>query len=814
MDALFSDLRYSLRLLHRAPGFSAVVIVTLALGIGATTALYSVAHGVLFTPLPYPDANRLVMLWMGRPGLQVERDWLSPMQFIDVREQTSAFEDLAIALGLTATLTGRGSPTEVGYVVASSSYLRLLGAVPLRGRLFDESDDGGSAPQVAILTHDFWQRSFGGDERAIGHAITLDGVAHEVVGVLPEAFVLDNEVLPVVRAVGHLDVLLSFPFGNDMYESRAEIYNVVGKLAPGLQLERAQAELDLVAARIQELREPDPNSGFFLRAVPLHDEVVGAIRPALIALLGSVATLLLIASANVANLLLARSHAREREIQVRAALGADRGRLARQLLTETVVLAVPGGVLGIALAFGGVATVRTLGTQSLPRLGEIGIDVPVLLFAAAVTLLTGLLIGAVPAMRGSYGNLAGVTRRGRHNLGTGSLWSGVRLPNVLVVGEVGLCFVLLIVGGLLLRTFVALQQVDPGFAPENTLAFRLQLSGDRYSEPADRAAFYDRLKVQFLERPGVTGFGGVSLLPFGSGISWGEVGIEDLPPDRQGAGAVVAEFRVATSDYFRTMGIPLLRGRFFDERDTPDVPSVAIIDETFAERYFPDVDPIGKRISDWRNEWAEVVGVVGSVRHYGLEGDLRITRYYPYSQLPWPAMFVTVRTVGDPEAFAPDAAAAVHGLDPELAIVGTASLRRRISASLAPRRFSTALLQTFSGLALVLAAVGLYGVMSYRVSEDTRDLGVRMALGAPRSHVLRMVLWQGMKLAVIGLVLGASGALFVTRLLASMLFGVTDSDAVTFVVVTLMLGAITLVASLIPARRATRLDPLVAIREP
>lgn len=259
MDALFSDLRYSLRLLHRAPGFSAVVIVTLALGIGATTALYSVAHGVLFTPLPYPDANRLVMLWMGRPGLQVERDWLSPMQFLDVREQTSAFEDLAIALGLTATLTGRGSPTEVGYVVASSSYLRLLGAVPLRGRLFDESDDGGSAPQVAILTHDFWQRSFGGDERAIGHAITLDGVAHEVVGVLPEAFVLDNEVLPVVRAVGHLDVLLSFPFGNDMYESRAEIYNVVGKLAPGLQLERAQAELDLVAARIQELREPDPH---------------------------------------------------------------------------------------------------------------------------------------------------------------------------------------------------------------------------------------------------------------------------------------------------------------------------------------------------------------------------------------------------------------------------------------------------------------------------------------------------------------------------------------------------------------------------
>ena len=812
MPSLIADIRHAIRLLRRAPGFTAVVVTTLTLGIGATTAIFSVVNALLFRPLPYDDADRLVMLWTGRPAHHVEQDWFSPMQFTDIQAQSAVFEDLALALGLTVTMTGRGTPTELGYIAVTSSFFRMLGAVPGQGRLFDDRDDRGDAPTVAILTDGLWKRAFGGDRNVLGQSIILDGTEVEIAGVLPPAFLLDNEVMPVVRAVGHLDVVLSLPFTDEMRDRRAEIYNVVGKLKPEVSLGEAQAELDVIAAGIRATRERDPNSGFFIRAVPLVDEVVGGVRQPLGVLMASVGVMLLIACANVANLLLARSSARRRELRIRAAVGAERGRLARQLLTESLVLAALGGALGVVSAYGGVSLLRRLGASSLPRLGDIGIDGWVLAFAVAATALTSVIFGIVPAWRGSDVDLTHTLKQGERSVIGGSLWSRFDISSAFVIGQVGLSVVLLIGGGLLLRTVTSLQRADPGFESERLLTFRLQLTGEEYADGERRAAFYRTVAERLENVPTVAAAGAVSLLPFGAGISWGEVGVEDFVPSGGRDQALVAEFRVATPNYFGAMGIPLVRGRVFDERDRADGQHVAIIDEQFADRFFADRDPIGRRISDWAGGWAVIVGVVGSVRHYALESDSRITRYYPHAQTPWARMFVTVKSTDDPVRLAATAVRTVHELDPNLAVVDVVPMHERLAAALAPRRFSMSVLQAFSLIALALAAVGVYGLVSYRVSLGTHDLGMRMALGASEGRVLTLVLRHGMTLALVGVATGLITAAGVTRLMGAMLHDVSPTDVTTYAAVTAGLILTTFVACWVPGRRAARLDPLIAIR--
>jgi predicted permease len=809
---LKSDVRFALRRARKAPGFSVVVILTLALGIGMTTAMFSVVDGLLLTRLPYPDAERLVMLWQGRRGQDVDEDWFSVAQFVDIQDGTDVFEELTLAVGFGATLTNRGPPSQVGYVRTTSTYLRLLGATPALGRLLDDADDLGGAPTVALLSWGLWQSAFGGDPDLVGQTVTLNGVETEIVGVLSRDVLLDNEVLPTLGAVDPLGVVLSLPLSEVLLAQRnREDYNVVGRLRPGVNLPQAQAQLDAVAARIQELHETDPASGFFIRAMSLQDEVVGEVRPALLVLLASVVILLLIACGNVANLLLSRTAERRRELGIRAAVGAGRRRLVRQMLTESAVLAGIGGLLGIGVAFGGVGVLRRVGAVSLPRIEAITLDGRVLAFALAVTAVTVMLFGLLPALGASRLNLAEILKSGHRGGVSGGLWGRFNLSSGLVIGEIGLSVILLIGGGLLGRSLLAIQQVDPGFESQGRLTFSVQLSGPEFP-PERRREFVRDLSSELATLPSVTGVGAVSLIPFGGNLAWTPVMVPGYDPPDGTNGEFIASIRIVTPEYFQTMGIPILDGETFRAEYGPDEPRAIFIDERVAEVYFQGRDPIGSRISTLGNDSSRVAGVVGSIKHTGLDDPSRFTLYLAYSQVPTTRMAVVLRTVADPLSLADEVSGVVHGLDPDVAVVDLASMDGRISRSLAERRFLMLLLQTSSAVALILASVGIFGLVSYRVSQGTRDLGMRMALGAEAEKILVMVVGHGMTLAAVGIALGHLGALGLTRLLGGMLFGVRPTDPGTYVGMVVGVFVIVLVACLLPARRATRIDPMEALR--
>ncbi len=789
-----------------------MVVLTLALGIGMATAMFSVVNGLLLTRLPYPDAERLVMLWQGRRGQDVDEDWFSVAQFVDIRDGTDVFEEVTLAVGFGATLTNRGAPRQVGYVRTTSTYLRLIGATPALGRILDETDDRGDAPTVAVISWGLWQSAFGGDPGVVGRTVTLNGTETEIVGVLSRDVLLDNEVLPTLGAVDPLGVVLSLPLSEALLSQRnREDYNIVGRLRPGVTIQQAQAQLDAVAANIQTLHETDPASGFFIRALSLQDEVVGEVRPALVVLLASVAILLLIACVNVANLLLSRVAERRRDLGIRAAVGAGRRRLLRQMLTESGVLAALGGLLGIGVAFAGVGILRRVGSVSLPRIDTITLDLRVLGFALLVTGATVLLCGLLPALGATRFNLSEVLKQGHRGGVGGALWSRFNLSSLLVITEIGLSLVLLVGGGLLGRSLLAIREVDPGFEFEGRLSFSVQLSGPEFP-PERRIEFVRDLSVGLTELPSVTGVGAVSLIPFGGNLAWTPVIVPGYDPPDGTNGEFIASIRIVTPEYFETMGIPVLEGETFRADYAPDEPRAILVDQRVREVYFQGRDPVGARISTLNDDSSRVAGVVGSIKHTGLDNPSRYTLYLAYSQVPTTRMAMVVRTVGDPMALSEAATAVVHRLAPDVAVVDMSSMDNRISASLAERRFLMLLLQTFSLVALVLAAVGIFGLVSYRVSRGTRDLGMRMALGAGAERILRMVVVHGMTLAAAGLALGVIGALALTGLLRGMLYGVAPTDPVTYLGMVVGVAVTVLVACLLPARRATRIDPMEALR--
>jgi putative ABC transport system permease protein len=818
------DLRYAIRTLARTPGFAAAAVLSLALGIGANSAIFSVASALLLRPLPYRDAGRLVILWNRSPGLGIAEDWFSTAQYFDIRNGQQSFDEVAIVIGANANLTGDGEPERIGTIRVSSNLLPMLGVRPLLGQLFVAEDDVPGAAGRALLGYGTWTRRYGGDPAVVGRSIVLNGQTYKIAGVLPPAFSLRQEVVPTLGVVADAEVVLPLPLPPNAPQIRSrEDYNVVAKLKPGATVGRAQAEMDALTARLRG-EHPDlypPNGGLTFSVVPLQEQVVGNVRRSLLILAGAVGFVLLIACANVANLLLSRAVARQREMAIRAAIGASRGRLVRQLLTESVLLALAGGALGLVFAVGSLQGIRILGAKSVPRLHEIAIDPAVLLFTLAVSALSGVIFGLAPALRLGRLNVQRALQdaAGRGVSGAGSLWGrGHGLRRLLVAAELALSVVLLIGAGLLVRSFARLQHVAPGFNADSVLTFELTMTGRKYADAQALTETYRQLWRGLAAVPGVTAAGGVSALPLSQMMSWGPITVEGRTPP-PGEKFINADQRVAAAGYFRAMEIPLLRGRLFTDEDTRSTPRVVLVDDFMARQIWPGEDPVGKRIrtggidTNVNAPWMTVVGVVGRIKQDTLESDSRIAVYLPHAQFSSRAMNVVVRGGGGSAAtLAPVVRAAIRAIDPDLPLYNVRTMASRVDESLARRRFSMLLLTLFAVLALGLATIGVYGVIAYLVSHGTRELGIRMALGATPARILAGVVAHGLAIALAGVGLGLACAFALTRLMRSLLYGVEPSDPLTFLGIALALIAIALIASLVPALRAARIDPIASLR--
>ena len=819
MHALLQDLRYALRMLRRSPVSTFIIIASLAIGIGANTAIFSVVNGVLLKPLPYPNPDRLAVLWLRSPGINIPEDWPSPGQYIDVRNENRSFQEMSISQGRSATLLGREQPERVELLLTSSSLFNLLGARPLHGRLLLPEDDVPGKAPVVILSHGFWQRVFAADPAIVGRSITLNGVAtgsgadknqFTVAGVLGPEFLLNAEIMPTVASIRQMDLFLPLPLGADAVNRRGdENYNLMARLKDGVTMEQADADVSAIAARIRDKDKRDRT--FTIDVVPLLDQVVGNVRRAVLVLLGSVALVLLIACANVANLLLTRATARQKEVAIRTALGAGWQRLVRQLLTESVLLGMIGGTVGLLVAKAALYVVRTVNPGNIPRLDVIAIDGPVLVFTFGVSILTGIVFGLAPAYRAARPDLNNALKAGGRNAqGEGGLGSSRRrLRSLLVVAEIALSLMLLVGAGLLVRSFVRIQQVTPGFNPENVISMRLGASGRQFPNPEARGEYFQQFADRLAAVPGVQVRGAVTALPFTSSVGWGSISVEGWIP--QPGQELQVDQRAVTPDYFRTMEIPVRQGRIFSTFDTlPNAERVVIIDEKFAQRFWPGQSAIGKHLWNDPKQPMTIVGVVGTVKQYGLDVDGRIVVYRPSRGL---LGYQVARASGDPAALSAALVRAIHEVDPTIPVYDIRTMTDRMSDSLARQRFSTIMLGAFAVFALVLAIVGVYGVMSHLVSQGTHDIGVRMALGAQRSRIVGMILKQGAELTVAGVIAGLIGAAALTRVMGTLLFGVGTHDLLTFSVVPLVLGSIALLAVYIPALRATRVDPVVAFRE-
>ena len=817
MTAL-QDLRYAARALRRNVGLTAVIVASLGIGIGANTAIFSVVNALLLKPLPYPDPERLAVLWLRSPGINIPQDWPSPGQYVDVRTENRSFDEMSISRGRSGTLLGNGEALRVEALETSSSLFTLLGAKPRHGRLLRADEDVPGQAPVVILSHGFWQRAFGGDPAIVGKAITLNGVGQgtgdaknqfEVAGVLDRDFLLNGEIMPTVASIRQMDLFLPLPLGADAVKRRGdENFNILARLEPGVTMTQAKEDVAAIAARIRDKDKRDRT--FTIDVVPLVDSVVGDVRLAILVVLGSVTLVLLIACANVANLLLTRATGRQKEIAVRTALGASWRRLVRQLLTESLLLGVLGGLAGLAIARLALQVVRSVNPGNIPRLEAIALDGTVLAFTLGVSLLTGLLFGMVPAVRAVRVDLnTSLKAGGRHAQGDGGFGSArPRLRGLLVVAEVAISLVLLVGAGLLLRSFVRLQAVSPGFDPDSVISMRLGPTARQLPNRDAAIGFYRPIGDALAAVPGVTSRGAVSSLPFTSSVGWGSINVEGWTP--QPGQELQVDQRGATADYFRTMKIPLVQGRYFTDGDMPqNAEQVAIIDEKFARRFWPAGDAIGKHLWNDPARKLRIVGVVGTVKQYGLDVDGRIVVYRPS---PWGG-YQVARTSGDPAAVARDLVAKVREMDPTITVFDVQTMTSRMSSSMARQRFSTIMLGAFAMFALLLAVVGVYGVMSHLVAQGSHDIGVRMALGAERSRILRMVLRQGLLLTTAGSAIGLIGAFALTRVMASLLFGVSTTDLTTFASVPLVLIGTAALASYIPALRATRVDPVVALRD-
>jgi putative ABC transport system permease protein len=820
LETFWRDVLYGARMLWQKPGYSGIAILTLAVGIGANTAIFSVVNAVLLEPLPFADPDRVVALGQQTTQNRAALSQFSFRNFADMRDRTRAFDRLAAYYNLNLTLTGDREAQLLRGTVVTSDLLPLLGVSPALGRAFlpeEDAADGGPGGRPTILNFELWQEQFGGDAGVVGRAVDLNNSRFTIVGVMPAGFRFPIQPQPT-------QVWITTALDNERPEGPGAImvargyrgWRAIGRLKPGVTLEQAQSEAGVIAAGL-ESEFPEANKDMAIGVRPLLDWVVGNLRSTLLLILGAVAFVLLIACVNVANLLLERAISRQREIKVRLALGASGARLIRQLLTESVLLAGMGGVLGILLAYWGMDLIVALSPESLARVAETQLDGRVLAFTAIVSLVTGIAFGLAPALLISKTNLAESLKEGRRGA-TASAQTN-RTRSVLVVAEVALALVLLVGAGLLINSFVRLQQVAPGFDPGQTLTFNVAPSAARTSTPQQIADFYQELTARLKALPGVVNASVVFQLPLsGTGASTSVV-IQGRPTDPSDRTSVV--IHMAGPDYFRTMGIPVVRGRNFTERDTMKAPPVLIVNEALARQYFPNEDPIGKRVapgfstlpvSDDESGMREIVGVVADVKHQSLQGTSQPEIYFAQSQMPMSAMTVVVRASGDPRALQQSMRGVVQSLDADAPVYAIRTVEELLNRSVATPRFNTLLLGLFAAVALILTTVGLYGVIACSVSENTQQIGIRMALGAQRSDVFRLIVGQGVALTIGGVAIGLAAAYALTRLMSSLLFGVGATDPWTFGGVAVLLIGVASIACYVPARRAMNVDPMVALR--
>ena len=796
MDGLWQDLRYGFRMLFKHRGFTAIAVLTLALGIGATTSIFTVVDAVVLRPLPFEEPERVVRMW-GKFS-QGNQASTSPPDFLDYRAQNSTFEEFAAMRPSSFNLTGDAEPERVIAAQVTTNFFRALGVRPIHGRDFSAQEEQSGLDRVAIISEALWRRRFGGDLPIVGKTLTLDGQNYSIVGVAPAA----------TRLLDETDVWSPLTFDSpSMKVRRFHFLRAFGRLKPGITLQQAQADVDAVAIGLEE-QYPESNTTWRLRLVPLREEMLGDIRTPLYVLLGAVAFVLLIACANVANLLLARAAGRQKEIAIRSAMGARPRRLIRQLLTESIVLSIAGGGVGLLVAVWGTALLVKAAPDTIARANEVGADKRVLGFTLLISLLCGLVFGLVPALQTSKPDLNESLKEG--GKGTAAGISHNRTHGFLVVAEMALALVLLVGAGLLIQSFRRLQTVDPGFNPTNALTMRLFLPESKYGQPGSTSAFVDQVLERVAALPGVKAVGTTTQLPLrGGGDTYFK--IEGRPfsgPNQQ----VTALNPAISHDFLNAMGIALVRGRPFTYQETKEPQKTVIVNEAFARSYFPDEDPLGKRliIDLGDSVTCEIIGVTRDVKQFSLQSSPTPTMYLPSIEVGRPTL--VVRTSGDPLALTSAVRAAVQTVDKDQPVANVASMEQILSSSVGEPRFRTLLLSVFAGLALVLAGVGIYGVMSYTVARRTHEIGIRMALGARPGDTISLVVAHGLTLALIGVGVGLAGALGLTRLLSSLLFGVSATDPLTFVAISVLLTGVAAVACYIPARRAARVDPMIALR--
>jgi len=799
MQTLWQDLRYGARMLVKNPGFTLIAVFTLALGIGANTTIFSVVNAVLLRPLPYQAPERLAQVWeTWLPG-EVSSGHVSPNNFADWRKQARSFDELGAYWLWLYTLTGTNEPTEVAGMKVSANFFATLGVSPQLGRAFLPEEEQPEKNRVAIISHGFWQRRFGGDAAVIGRTLRLDDGGYTVVGVLRPDF-RQTELAVDYGA----EVWTPEAVGTAANQRRSHYLSVIGRLKSGVTLDQAQTEMTAIARQLEQAY-PNTNKDRGVRLAPLREQVIGGVRRTLLALQFATGLVLLIACANIANLLLARVTLRAPEMAVRSALGASRWRIVRLLLAESAVLALIGGAAGFLLAQWGTDLLVSVAPRDIPRLDEITIDGRVLGFALALPLLTVSLFGLAPAWQSARVNLNEALKEG----GRGAA-RGQSLRGALVVVEIALTTALLVGSGLLVRSLLRMQQVDLGFSPERLLTMRVSMLDSKYPERRQIADYYRRLLARVEKLPGVHSAAVTSSPPMIKLFGFRSVfEIEGQPAEPGRASA--AWYGVVSPDYFRTLGIALRTGRAFNERDTYDAPGVVIISENFARRYFPNAEPLGKKILVGRTT-REIVGVASDVKHESpAEGETE-RMYAPHAQNPRGTLMLLVRAAGDPNALATAAQKVVWESDPDTAVSTVSTMERALAEVVSRPRFNALLLGVFAIVAVTLAAVGVYGVMSYTVTQHTREIGIRIALGAQAGDVLKLIVGQGLTLTLIGVAVGVAGALALTRLMTSLLFGVTASDPLTFAGVSVLLIIIALLACYIPARRAMKVDPMIALK--
>ena len=806
---LLRDLRFGIRMLVKSKAFTMVAVLSLALGIGANTTIFSAIDAVLLNPLPYKDPARLVVVWETNRQLGPEmwdRNEVAIGNFIDWRSRNQVFDQLGALYDTNLNLTGIGEPERIKSFVVTTNFFQVLGAQPMLGRSFLPEEEKPGSPRVVILSHDLWQRLFSSDRSLVNKSLTLNGNPVAVIGVMPPAFELQ---FPINMRV---DMWVPMPIDPAALDRSNNYLYVLARLKQDVSREQAQTEMNLIANQLQQ-QYPETNAERGVNVVPLHKQLVGNIESYLYMLFAAVGFVLLIACANVAGLLLARVTARQREVAIRIALGASRWRLIRQLLTESVILSALSGLLGLLFAYGGIKLLLALTPSEVPRLHEIGLHLPVFLWTLTISIVTGLLFGLAPAVQASRPDLNKALKESSgRNPGS---FQRSSLRNLLVVSEVAVALLLLVGAGLMTRSFLRLQQVNPGFEATNLLTMNISLPRQKYREPQQANVFFNQLFERVRNLPGVKSVAGIDPLPLSNSNVMDSVLVEGAPvvalTDRPVVGV-----RAVTPDYFQTMSIPILKGRSFTEQDRENTPRVIIVNEALASRYWPNQDAIGKRLGfaedPSKQVWEEVVGIVGNVKHKALETEVMPEVYYPYQEVPSNFLSLVVRTSSDPASMIPAIRNQVLSVDKDQPVSDIMTMEQRLAKSVASSRFVMLLLGTFSILALGLAAVGIYGVMAYLVTQRTQEIGVRMALGAQKRDVLKLVVGKGMALAVIGTAIGLVASLALTRLMRSLLFEVTPTDWLTFVIVSVVLLTVALLACYIPARRATNVDPLIALR--